>query len=68
MLTGEAVIDYFTSEVLKLNAEIDYFMAEHEAKPVAPFPVVVLEEEPDDIGDLGIGEEELAILDRAGKQ
>jgi hypothetical protein len=43
-------------------------MAEHEAKPVAPFPVVVLEEEPDDIGDLGIGEEELAILDRAGKQ
>jgi len=68
LLTGEAVIDYFTSEVLKLNAEIDYFMAEHEAKPVAPFPVVVLEEEPDDIGDLGIGEEELAILDRAGKQ
>ena len=68
LLTGEAVIDYFTSEVLKLNAEIDYFMAEHEAKPVAPFPVVVLEEESEDIGDLGIGEEELAILDRAGKQ
>lgn len=41
-LTGEAVIDYFTSEVLKLNAEIEYFFAEHEAKPVAPFPVEII--------------------------
>jgi hypothetical protein len=44
-LTGEAVIDYFTDQVLKLNAEIDYFMAEHGAKPVAPFPVQIVEEE-----------------------
>jgi hypothetical protein len=44
-LTGEAVIDYFTSEVLKLNAEIEYFFAEREATPVAPFPVQVLPDE-----------------------
>lgn len=50
-LVGEAVIEYFTSEVLKLNAEIEYFFAEHSAKPIAPFPVQVLEE-PQDEGDL----------------
>lgn len=44
-LTGESVIEYFTSEVLKLNAEIEYFLAEHEAKPVAPFPVQLIEED-----------------------
>lgn len=45
LLTGEAVIDYFTSEVLKLNAEIEFFFAEHNAKPVAPFPVEVITED-----------------------
>jgi hypothetical protein len=45
LLTGESVIDYFTSEVLKLNAEIEYFFVEHEATPTAPFPFQVLEEE-----------------------
>ena len=44
-LTGEAVIDYYTAEVLKLNGEIDAFMAKHGAKPIAPFPVEVIEEE-----------------------
>lgn len=44
-LTGEAVIDYFTSEVLKLNAEIEYFFAEHNAKPIAPFPVELVTED-----------------------
>jgi hypothetical protein len=69
LLTGEAVIDYFTSEVIKLNAEITQFMVEHKATPVAPFPVEFLEEEPpEDIGELGIGPEELAILDRAMQQ
>lgn len=45
LLTGEAVIDYFTSEVLKFNAEIEYFMAEHSATPIAPFPVEIVTEE-----------------------
>lgn len=45
ILSGEAVIDYFTSEVLKLNGEIEAFMAEHQAKPIAPFPVEILSEE-----------------------
>lgn len=44
-LTGESVIDYFESEVVKLNAEIEYFITEHGANPIAPFPVQVLEEE-----------------------
>lgn len=44
-LTGESVIDYFTSEVIRLNAEIVHFFEEHGAKPIAPFPVIVLEEE-----------------------
>lgn len=42
-LTGEAVIDYFTSEVLKFNAEIEYFFAEREIRPIAPFPVEIVE-------------------------
>lgn len=45
-LTGEAVIDYFTSEVLKLNAEIEYFFAERDIRPIAPFPVELVEAEP----------------------
>jgi putative phage-type endonuclease len=44
-LTGEAVIDYFTSETLKLNAEIDYFFAERGIKALAPYPVQLLEAE-----------------------
>jgi putative phage-type endonuclease len=44
-LTGEAVIDYFTSEVLKFNAEIEYFFAERDIRPIAPF-AVQLQEEP----------------------
>lgn len=44
-LTGEAVIDYFTSEVLKLNAQIEFYFAENQAQPIAPFPVKVLEED-----------------------
>jgi putative phage-type endonuclease len=46
-LTGEAVIDYFTAEVLKLNAEIEYFFAEREIKPMAPFPVELIEADPE---------------------
>lgn len=46
VLTGEAVIDYFTSEVLKLNAEIEAFFTERNAKPIAPYPVEIIEEEP----------------------
>lgn len=44
-LTGESVIDYFTSEVLKLNAEIEYFFAENNAKPIAPFPVDIISDD-----------------------
>lgn len=43
--TGEAVIEYFTAEVLKLNAEIEYFFAEHNAKPIAPYPVELITED-----------------------
>jgi putative phage-type endonuclease len=45
LLTGEAVLDYFTSEVIKLNAEIEYFFASHDAKPVAPYPVELITED-----------------------
>ncbi len=50
-LTGESVIDYFTSEVLKLNGEIEAFMAEHHAKPIAPFPVEIIGDEEEDNAD-----------------
>lgn len=64
-LTGESVIDYFTSEVLKLNAEIEYFFAEHNAKPIAPYPVELITEDGEVIEDgMGITDEDLAILDR----
>jgi hypothetical protein len=45
LLTGEAVLHYFTEQVIKLNAEIEHFMAEHGAKPVAPFPVEIVDPE-----------------------
>ena len=44
----EALIDYYTQEVLKLNAEIEYFFAERNIDPkklLAPFPVEIIEEE-----------------------
>ena len=44
-LTGEAVIDYFTEQAVAFNAEVEAFMAEHNAKPLAPFPVDFREEE-----------------------
>lgn len=46
-LTGEAVIDYFTSEVLKMEAEIAAYMEKHGCKPIAPFPVATISEEED---------------------
>ena len=45
IITGETVIDYFTEEVLKLNAEIEYFFEQHGAKAVAPYPVEIVDEE-----------------------
>jgi hypothetical protein len=39
VLEGQAVIDYFTNEVLKFEAEIQAFMAKHHARPVAPYPL-----------------------------
>lgn len=63
-LTGDAVIDYFTREVLKMQAEIEYFFAEHKAAPVAPFPVEVITEDGEVIGE-GISEADLdAFMDR----
>lgn len=44
-LTGESVIEYFTNEVVRLNAEIEHFFAEHGVKAVAPFPVEVITED-----------------------
>jgi hypothetical protein len=43
-LTGEAVIDYFTEQAVAFNDEIEAFMTEHNAKPIAPFPVDLREE------------------------
>jgi putative phage-type endonuclease len=45
VLTGEAVIDYFSSEVCKLNAEVEYFFAERGIQPIAPYPVELVEAE-----------------------
>jgi hypothetical protein len=44
-LTGESVIDYFTEQAVAFNAEIEAFLAEHNAKTIAPFPVDLREEE-----------------------
>lgn len=44
-LTGETVIDYFTEEVIRLNAEIEAFFSEHGAKAVAPFAVEIITED-----------------------
>jgi hypothetical protein len=49
-LTGEAVIDYFTEQAVAFNAEIEAFLAEHNAKPIAPFPVEFQEEKEPDPG------------------
>ena len=44
-LTGEAVIDYFTNEAIKMDAEVKQFLAEHGVeKAVAPFEVIYLNE------------------------
>ena len=43
MITGEAVIDYFSNEVVRLNAEIQHFLDEHGATALAPFEVKVLD-------------------------
>lgn len=65
-LTGEAVIDYFTSEVIRMNAEIEQFMEEHGAKPIAPFPVQVLEEEsePEPLSEAEARAQAEAVLDQ----
>lgn len=46
ILTGEAVIDYFTSEVIKLDAEIRSWIDTHGFTAIAPFSVDVIEAEP----------------------
>ena len=65
-LTGEAVIDYFTSEAVKMNAEIKAFLAEHNAKAIAPFPLDFREEEAPDPGydaSKGFDEQNYDFLD-----
>jgi hypothetical protein len=65
-LTGEAVIDYFTSEAVKMNAEIEAFLAEHNAKPIAPFPLEFREEEAPDPGydaSKGFDQQDYSFLD-----
>lgn len=48
---GEAVINYFTSEVLKLNAEIEFWFAERGITPVAPYPVELVDDETGEVLD-----------------
>jgi len=52
ILTGQAVLDYFTEQVVKLNAEIESFFEQHGAKAIAPFPVEVITEDgvPEPVG------------------
>lgn len=68
VLKGEAVIDYFTSEVLKLNAEIEYWFAEHNAKPIAPFPVELVTEDgevvPQSFNESNLNGPEWSFLDQ----
>jgi len=45
MKRDEDLIRHYTEQVLKLNAEIEYFFAEHNAKPIAPFPVEIITED-----------------------
>lgn len=42
---GEQVIEYFTQQMLKFEAEIQDFFAEHHAKPIAPYPVEIITED-----------------------
>jgi putative phage-type endonuclease len=44
----DAKIEELTAEVLKLNAEIEYFMAQHECKPIGPYPVELVKDQPQD--------------------
>ena len=64
-LTGEAVIDYFTEKAVEFNAEIEAFLAEHGAKPLAPFPVDLREEEPEPAYDASkpFAEQDMSFLD-----
>jgi putative phage-type endonuclease len=41
----EALIAHYTEQVLKLNAEIEYFFAERNATPIAPYPVELITED-----------------------
>jgi len=39
---NQELIDYYTAEVLKLNAEAEYFFAENGFTPIAPYPVEII--------------------------
>ena len=62
LLTGESVIDYFTEQVLKLNAEIEYYFAEREATPIAPYPVEIITEDGEILGELSEADELAAAI------
>ncbi len=66
VLTGEGVIDYFTERAVEFNAEIEAFLAEHDAKAIAPFPLDFREEEAPDPGydaSKGFDEQNYSFLD-----
>jgi hypothetical protein len=50
-LTGEAVIDYYTNEVIKLNAEVVYYFTEGGFKTIAPYPVEIITEDGEIVSD-----------------
>ena len=55
-LTGEAVIDYFTNEVVRADAEINHFIETHATtKALAPFVVDVLDDS-EELEELAEGE------------
>ena len=64
-LQGQAVIDYFTSEVLALESEIRNFMEQGGYKPIAPFEVrLKAPEEPSSGAEFDASSDEFAYLDR----
>lgn len=67
MLTGEAVIDYFTAEAIKLNAEIEAFISQGTKPPIAPFEPR-LKEDDEEEGTEPAPDESGAAFDPSGAE
>lgn len=56
---NDALIEQYTQAVLKLQAEIEYFFAERNATPLAPYPVEIITEDGEVLDDTYLTDEEI---------